>query len=343
MRHQPSASLLRLARRLMGTAEGLTIQEIMAELGVARRTAERMRAALATVFPELEELVGADRHKRWVLRAPRVVAMSGIRAAELASLRGVVRQLAQGNDPARAEDLRTLADKIEAGLRPAEQHRLGPDLELLLEAEGLAARPGPRSRIDRALLDLIRAAILAGRKLAFDYTNREGLCRRHTGIEPHGLLYGSLPYLVGFAGKGADPMLLRLAAIGEPELLADSFTRRPGFELAAFAARSFGVFQEQPTRVVLRFTPAVAATVGSFHFHPTQQLTPGPDGSTTVRFTSGGRRELLHHLITWGDEVQVVAPAGLRRELAAWLKTLAGHHAVRPARVAAAGKGRIVH
>lgn len=332
MRHEPSANLLRLARRLMGTAEGLTIQDIMAEFGVARRTAERMRAALTTVFPELEERAGDDRRKRWVLRSPRVLALSGIQAAELATLRGVARQLEQGNDPARAGDLRTLADKIEAALRPAEQHRLAPDLEALLEAEGLAARPGPRSRIGRPLLDLIRQAILAGRKLAFTYTNREGVRRRHTGIEPHGLLYGSLPYLVGFAGQGADPMLLRLDAMSEPELLPETFVRRQGFDLAAFAARSFGVFQEKPIRVVLRFSAEVTDAVGSFHFHPTQHLTPGPDGSTVVRFTTGGRREILHHLVTWGEEVQVLAPASLRRELTGWLEGLAGHHGARPAR-----------
>jgi len=38
--------------------------------------------------------------------------------------------------------------------------------------------------------------------------------------------------------------------------------------MADFAARSFGVFQEQPRRVTLRFSPATAPDAAWFLFHP---------------------------------------------------------------------------
>lgn len=46
MRHEKAARLLELARRLAGSAEGLTLDEMAAAMGVGRRTAERMRDAV---------------------------------------------------------------------------------------------------------------------------------------------------------------------------------------------------------------------------------------------------------------------------------------------------------
>ena len=47
MRHEKAAALLDLARALAASAEGLTLDEMARAAGVGRRTAERMRDALA--------------------------------------------------------------------------------------------------------------------------------------------------------------------------------------------------------------------------------------------------------------------------------------------------------
>ena len=54
VRYEPSQRLLRLALKLAGTRTGLTLDEMAGELGVGRRTAERLRDALAGLFPQLE-------------------------------------------------------------------------------------------------------------------------------------------------------------------------------------------------------------------------------------------------------------------------------------------------
>jgi predicted DNA-binding transcriptional regulator YafY len=43
MRHEKAALLLELAWRLAASAEGLTLDEMAAAVGVGRRTVERMR------------------------------------------------------------------------------------------------------------------------------------------------------------------------------------------------------------------------------------------------------------------------------------------------------------
>ena len=56
MRHEKATRLLDLARMLAGSAEGLTLDEMAAALGVGRRTAERMRDAVWAAFPQMEAI-----------------------------------------------------------------------------------------------------------------------------------------------------------------------------------------------------------------------------------------------------------------------------------------------
>jgi len=54
MRYAPAERLLRLARHLAGTRTGLTLDEMATELGVGRRTAERLRDSLVAMFPQMD-------------------------------------------------------------------------------------------------------------------------------------------------------------------------------------------------------------------------------------------------------------------------------------------------
>ena len=64
MRHEKAADLLKLALLLAGSAEGLTLDEMAREIGVGRRTVERMRDALRELFPQLEEVGRASCRER---------------------------------------------------------------------------------------------------------------------------------------------------------------------------------------------------------------------------------------------------------------------------------------
>ena len=67
MRKEPASAAGHLAQQFAaGFAAGITLDEIAARFAVSRRTAERMRDAVAEVFPQLEEIEG-ERPKRWRL------------------------------------------------------------------------------------------------------------------------------------------------------------------------------------------------------------------------------------------------------------------------------------
>ena len=327
MRHDKAAGLLHLARALAGSAEGLTLDEMAAFSGAqgrakGRRTAERMRDALQTLFPQMEEVADTPR-KRFRIPGGLDGFMQAPTADELAELRAAARALDDAGGHARAALLRGLSAKVEAALRPAVRRRLAPDLDALVLAEGHALQAGPRPLADAALLATLRDAIKARALLRFHYNGES------RAASAWGLLFGRSYYLVGPASGLPDPVLWRLDRMAGPRLDGPAPALPPaGWSVADYGAQSFGVFQEAPQDVVLRFSPQAAPDAARFMFHPNQAMAPQPDGALLVRFTAGGMQEMAHHLFTWGTAVTVLAPDALRALLAQELAAAHAHHAV---------------
>ena len=85
--------------------------------------------------------------------------------------------------------------------------------------------------------------------------------------------------------------------------------RRRTSTFKAYAERSFGVFQEEPQEVVLRFAPVGrAGRPRTFSSIRPKTLSDEQDGSLTVRFPHGALLEIAHHLMTWGPAVSIIAP-----------------------------------
>ena len=218
--------------------------------------------------------------------------------------------------------LRTLRQKIGASLREADRRRLSVDVEALLRAEAFACAVGPRPLADSAVLGKLREALLAGVQITFDY----GDPPQWRKVVPCGLLFGPRAYLVARGAHRDEPVLFRLDAIHDVKALNEPGAPPPEFELKAYAERSFGVFQEAPQEVVLRFAPAAASDARAFLFHPTQRLTDEHDGSLIVRFHAGGFLEMARHLMTWGPDVTILAPQLLKDLMRELLAALTAHH-----------------
>ncbi len=92
MRHEKAAGLLGLARTLASSAEGLTLDEMATELRADRRTAERIRDAIRSVFPQMEEIQDGPR-KRFRISGGLDGFMQAPTADELAELHGAIRAL----------------------------------------------------------------------------------------------------------------------------------------------------------------------------------------------------------------------------------------------------------
>jgi predicted DNA-binding transcriptional regulator YafY len=312
MPYQPAERLLQLARLLAGTRVGLTLDELAAELGVTRRTAERMRDKVASVFPSLEHWTDEAQLRRWRLPGGTLGPLAAPRAEAVAAVEGVARALADQGERQRAELVKEAAACLRAGMRPEALRRAEPDIAALLEAEGLALRPGPRMVVADGLLSILRDAILGLRVVALTYRGRDGVAAERR-VCPYGLLYGGRGWLVAVAEGFSDVRLWRLDRIAAAAATAENFARDPEFDLRAFARRSFGVFQSEPMDVVLRIAPRAAADAVNWQFHPDQRVTRLPDGAAEVLFSAGSMDEMCWHFFTWGKVLEIVAPDALRQ------------------------------
>jgi predicted DNA-binding transcriptional regulator YafY len=328
MRYAPAERLLRLARHLAATRIGLTIDEMAGELEVGRRTAERLRDSLLSMFPQMDWWDDEQRVRRWRLPGSALVGVVEPRAEAVAAIETAARECDGRGEADRAALLREAATTLRSVMRPDALRRAETDIAALMEAEGIAMRPGPRPVIAAGVLPTLRRVILGLQLVVVRYAGADADEPVTRILCPYGILYGGRGWLVAHVDGLPEMRLWRLDRIVSADLLDRGFQRREDFSLSDYAAQSFGVFQEEPIDVVLRFTPEAAADAARWQFHPSQRVIQERDGSLTVCFHAGGIQELCWHLFTWGSAVTILSPATLCTALADMATRIAKHHTV---------------
>ena len=325
MRLEKLSDLLDLARLLSGSAEGVTLDEIADQFKVGRRTAERMRDAVEQSFGPLE-IIEDGRKKRFRLSARGMATFANSPSSEeIADLDNAVRQLDLLNETARSKNLRRLSAKIKSHLREADRRRLSTDIEAILRSEGFARRVGPMRAVDEKIFSSIRLALLSQKVISFYYAP-EGSGKKLHRVVPYGILFGTKYYLIARSVKKDDPVLFRLDRVSRISVTEEAGIPPEDFDIEEYANRSFGVFQEEPDDVSLRFKRSAAGEAQTFMFHPSQKMKIGKDGSVTVSFRAGGYLQIVQHLMTWGDSVEILAPQKLKDLMLVEVRKLYQHY-----------------
>lgn len=324
MRHEKSARLLDMARMMAGSAEGLSLDEIAQRLDVGRRTAERMRDAVADMFPQME-VVEDGRIRRFRIPSGLDGLFQAPTPEEMAALAASAELMDRQGAAARAAALRSLEQKVMSAMRAPARRRLAPDLEAILQAETIAVQAGPRPFEDAEVLDAVRAAIKAVSTLRFRYEggSTPGRIRE---VTPLGILFGRSNYLVAAEDPASGPRNWRLDRILDVEVTGRPGWRPADFSLQAYADESFGIYQDDTHDVVLRILPHGREDALRWRFHARQTVEEKPDGAVVVRFRASGMRELAWHLFTWGDKAEVVEPQALKDMLRDEIETAARTH-----------------
>lgn len=308
--------LLKLAM-LATRRSGVTLEEIVREFGCVHRSAQRMTDALEAAFPQTHSEIGEDRKRRWRIPARAIAPLLTPSAEELAALTTAAKDLEAAGLLSEAAALRGVKQKVRALIPPGAGTRLSVDEEVLLEAMGHAARPGPRPaskvEVDAAIYEALKGPFL----LRFPYLSRGKTQPSLRTVAPHGLLLGVRRYLVArdTAKPSSAPLQhYRVEEIAEAEVLPESFELDRDFDIGAHAQKGFGSFENSAEHddVVWRFSREAAPHARRFIFHPSQETADEADGSLLVRFRASGHLEMCWHLYGWGDSVEVLQPAKLR-------------------------------
>lgn len=133
-------------------------------------------------------------------------------------------------------------------------------------------------------------------------------------------------YLIGWDEDRAAMRTFKVERIRDLAILPRTFDE-PEEDVVRRLRLAWDIISDQPaTEVVLRFSPAVAARVGEATWHPSQRVIVGDDGSLEWRATVSGTIEIRLWILSWGDDVEVVAPAALRNDVAQTQQRAAGRN-----------------
>jgi predicted DNA-binding transcriptional regulator YafY len=317
MSFEKAQQLLELATFVASRYLGITLDETIERFGISRRTAQRMLHALEAQFPDTETWFDGEGRKRWRLRTGALGDLLTLTSEELAALDLSIETLEREAQGIEAAELRRLREKILSLVPRGRMARVQTDHEALLEAQGLASRPGPKARIEPEIAATISESLKRSERLRIVYRSRTSSGPATRVIEPYGVLLGIRRYLIAKPKAEANVQLRYFVAerIQSAELTGEPFVRDPNFDIHQHAQRAFGAFQNDAEfgEVIWKFTPDAASHAQSFLFHPTQAQELLPDGSLIVRFHASGHLEMCWHLYMWGDKVEVLAPDNLQK------------------------------
>ncbi|MFL5685137.1 MAG: helix-turn-helix transcriptional regulator [Chloroflexota bacterium] len=304
------ARMLRVVAVLRGHPEGIRPSEIARRTGVATRTVYRDLRAL-------EEEVGVavwSEDGRWGVVSdeflpPLKLTLDEAMAVVL-SARLMVRY-ADKYDP----DLAAAFEKLEEVLpRPLAEH-----VERTLDV--LAQHPRDPAFSER--VHRLTRAWAERRVVTLDYEPAryapEAAARRAV-VRPY-LIEPSLQthalYLIGWDETRDALRTFKVERIRDVALTPRTFELPEGDGVESALRRAWDIIADQTaTEVVLRFSPAVAARVQEATWHPTQKVAVEEDGSLSWRAVVAGTIEIRLWILSWGDDVEVLAPESLRNDVA---------------------------
>lgn len=239
---------------------------------------------------------------------------------ELAHLEFLVKN-AEGQQLGGKKAARDLIAKIRSSYPNILAPSFANETEPLLRATGNATRPGICEHINQEHYELMSYAVKKGHVL--EITNKN---TKKSLVCPLGFLHGISVYLVYMyqsqIDKKAKPYIMRISNVETIAETDEIFDKAGiGFDLAKYASRSFGVYNDGNTiNVTWEFDKHVADEVAEYQFHPEQTETKLDNGNIRISFSSCSDVEMFYELFKWGNRVKIIEPTWFAEKYQAFLR-----------------------
>ena len=305
--------LVKVVLALLRTPRGRDLDGLAEDLGVSRKTVERYAKVLIEEVEgenglPLVEMVRSEGRPRLRVRAAELGVESNefqaasvfFAAAALRSLHGTV--IGDGPDE--------LWDKLKKRLPPRSRDALEQ-----IERKFLYV-PFAAKRYDAFddQVGLLLKAVLRQEVLRIRYRRAEGKKTSLHRFCPYSfVLYRDALYLLGQSSRHANPIYLSVDRIVELEPAGERFDLPRDYSPSKFTGDVFGIWAGANVKVSLRLTGRAADLIPERIVHPSQVFTPLRGGATMMNLEVRGWQELAWWILSWGGDVEVLAPADLRR------------------------------
>ncbi len=158
---------------------------------------------------------------------------------------------------------------------------------------------------------------LHGETKSFEFAPKRLVAYREA-IHIHG-------WIVSDKGTAA-PLFEKSTTLALHRLHKVLLTRRSAAHLADVEEEhggAFGLMEEEPFSVRIKFSPAAATYVAERVWSEDQKVTVHKDGSATLVMTARSPAELVAWVLSFADAAELLSPKWLREELAEQVRTLA--------------------
>lgn len=305
---------------LLASKSSQSLQDLQQRLEVSPATVKRMIQALRDRF---DMPIVYDRHLggyRLDANDPARQSGPGTKTAELPGL---------WFSPDEALALLTvqqLLSELEPGFLEPKLRPLRQKLNRMLESAGhsldavqqrIRVLPAGKRRINQADFQVVAKATLEKKRLRIVHLNRDRAEELLREVSPQQLVYyRDNWYLDAWCHVRNGLRSFALDAIRQCEPLDTPALEVPHEEIKATLAAGYGIFGGQVTQVArLRFTPRRAQWVSHEQWHPQQKAWFEPDGSYLLEVPYSDERELVGDILRFGDAVEVLGPANLRKKI----------------------------
>ena len=211
------------------------------------------------------------------------------------------------------------AMKIESCLPPKVRRYCESALARISAKAGAQALSPTTPGLDN-IFALLQSAAAQRRKVRIDYDSLFDGKAIQCELSPYHLLYNQQAwYVVGLSSVHKAVHAFKLNRIRDAEILKEQFDNdgKPEFDLTEYLGCAWSIISEgKMYHVRLRFAPKIANNVAETQWHKTQKVARNPDGSATVDFRVDGLGEITWWILGYGDQVEVLSPAELRKTIA---------------------------
>lgn len=297
--------------RILEARYGVTVDELAEECGVTRRTIYRDLDAIRDAGYPLDSEQEVDGHTlyRFVTgyrKSPPIT----FSLDELLTLYLCRNQLGFLKGTPFEDDLEAIFGRIRSSLPP----RSVAHLERIAEA-GAPKFQGVKDYSEKKeLLGTIRKALLLQKQVEVAYTPARRTTETYR-FDPYQLLfYDGALYVGGFAHNRNANRLFLVDRIEDATILDERFEVPEDFSMAALTGSAFGLVDESPQQVKVRFGSDVAHLIRERLWHPSQQLEEEEGGSVILTFTASGEKEILSWLYSYLPSVEILAPPELKEQ-----------------------------
>ena len=186
--------------------------------------------------------------------------------------------------------------------------------------EKLSISFGPASRHEGldVMFDRLTGAIVARRICRLVYISFHERRQIVTTVRPLRLIFhGRAWYLIAWSVRHKEIRTFKLARVRKLTVIRRTFSQPVDVDLESYFGDAWGMIPEGKSyNVHLRFAPKVAGNVAEVCWHHSQRVDWNDDGSAEFHATVDGLGEITWWILGYGDQVEVLAPAALRKRIA---------------------------